>query len=348
MSNQRTHYVTTTDGVTIGGAVHGQGPPLVFLQGVLGDGDLDWNRVVGHLTGRFTCHLPSLRGRGLSGDHPDLSTGRQVDDMLAYVDSIGEPTGLVGWSGGATWALGVAAQSDTVAAVAPFEPGMLSLMDEQEQAAIGAAVARTAELAAEGRLAAAARAFAGLPFNDEEIAVAEDAGYFEAAGRYVPNLLNLLQQHGSTRAPPLDPAVLGAISRSGGGAARIGHQALLHRQRAARGRPRPQRTDTRDPRRRARRPADPSRGARQGTHRVLRASPAAGLTLLVCAAAREPSSEVNSKPRDTPDPQVLTIPQGTAPTRNQASAGLDGTGVAAQLTCSPLGLLGVWSRGKEL
>ncbi len=26
MSNQRTHYVTTTDGVTIGGTVHGQGP----------------------------------------------------------------------------------------------------------------------------------------------------------------------------------------------------------------------------------------------------------------------------------------------------------------------------------
>ena len=76
MSNQRTHYVTTSDGVTIGGTVHGEGPPLVFLQGAIGDGDLDWDRVVGHLTGRFTCHLPSLRGRGLSGDHPDLSPGR--------------------------------------------------------------------------------------------------------------------------------------------------------------------------------------------------------------------------------------------------------------------------------
>jgi hypothetical protein len=44
----------------------------------------------------------------------------------------------------------------------------------------------------------------------------------------------------------------------GAGAPRIGHQhPLPHRQRAARGRPRPQRTDTRDPRRRARRPADP-------------------------------------------------------------------------------------------
>ena len=58
-----------------------------------------------------------------------------VDDLLAYVDSIGEPTGLVGWSGGGTCALAVAAQSDAVTAVAPFEPGILSLADEQEQAA---------------------------------------------------------------------------------------------------------------------------------------------------------------------------------------------------------------------
>ena len=213
MSNQRTHYVTTTDGVIIGGTVHGQGPPLVFLQGVIGDGDIDWQRVRGHLTDRYTCHLPSLRGRGLSGDHPDLSFGRLVDDVLAYVDSIGEPTGLVGWSGGAGLALAVAARSDAVDAVAPVEPLVEGLMDEREQAALGAAVAGMSELAADGRLAAAARTFAGWPFNDEEIGLAEDAGYFEAAGRYVPNLLNLLQQWMEHEGPTLDDsAVLGAIS----------------------------------------------------------------------------------------------------------------------------------------
>ncbi|MGI8976022.1 MAG: alpha/beta fold hydrolase [Thermomicrobiales bacterium] len=212
MSNQRSHYVTTSDGTIIGGTVHGQGPSLVFLQGIIGDGDLDWNRVVGHLTNRFTCHLPSLRGRGLSGDHPDLSLGRIIDDVVAYVDSIGEPTGLTGWSGGGSWSLVAAAQSDAVSAVAPFEPGVLSLADEQVQAVIGNAVARMFELVAEGNLTAAARAFAGFPFNDEEIAVAEGAGYFEAAGRYVPNLLNVLQQAMESEDPTADPAVLGAIS----------------------------------------------------------------------------------------------------------------------------------------
>ena len=214
MSNQRAHYVTTTDGVTIGGTVHGQGPPLVFVHGMLADGDIDWQALLPHLTGRFTCHLPSLRGRGLSGDHPDLSPGRMVDDILAYVDGIEAPTGLVGWSSGAYLAVtAAAAQPDAVDAVAPIEPGVLSLMDEQEQAVFGAAAARMGELAAEGRLPAAARAFAGWPFNDKEIAMAEDAGYFESAGRYVPNLLNLLQQWGEYEGPkPDDPAVLGAIS----------------------------------------------------------------------------------------------------------------------------------------
>lgn len=218
MSNQRTHQVTTTDGVIIGGTVHGQGPPIVFVQGVIGDGDLDWRGLLPHLTGRFTCYLPSLRGRGLSGDHPDVSPGRLVNDVLAYVDSIGAPAGLVGWSLGADLSLVVAARSAAVAAVAPIEPVMPRLLGEQEYAAVGAAVARMGELAAEGKLAAAARAFATWPFQEGEIAVAEEAGYFEAAGRYVPNILNFFQQqqasqgHAADVPAADDPAVLGAIS----------------------------------------------------------------------------------------------------------------------------------------
>ncbi len=40
-----------------------------------------------------------------------------------------------------------------------------------------AATGRATRVAAEGRLTDAVRAFAGWPFNDEDIAVAEDAGY---------------------------------------------------------------------------------------------------------------------------------------------------------------------------
>lgn len=214
MSTQRNHYVTTSDGVSIGGTVHGDGPPLVFLQGVIGDGDLDWGSTVEYLTDKFTCHLPSSRGRGLSGDHPDLSIGRLVDDVLTYVDSIGEPRGLVGWSGGAFLALVAAGvRADAVNSMALVEPVMPRLMDEHESGAFGGAGARMGELAAEGRLTDAARTFGGVVFNDKEIAVAEDAGYFEASGRYVPNLLTRFQQSMEHKGPTAeDPGVLGAIS----------------------------------------------------------------------------------------------------------------------------------------
>lgn len=212
MSNRHTHFVTSTDGVEIGGAVHGQGPSLVFLPGGVGDGDLDWRASLPYLTGRFTCYLPSLRGRGLSGDHPDLRLDRLVDDLVAYVDSIGETTGLVGWSAGGM-VLAVAAQSDAVGAVAAVEPTMFSLMDDQSRAALGEAVTHMRELAAEGKLTEAARAFLGFPFNEEEIAVADESGYFDAIGRYVPTLLNQLSQTRESTGPvPDDPAVLGAIS----------------------------------------------------------------------------------------------------------------------------------------
>lgn len=124
----RTHHVTTTDGVSIGGTVHGRGSPIVLAHGVMGDGDLDWEGLLPHVAGRFTCHLPSWRGRGLSGDHPDLSPGRRVDDIIAYVESIGEPVGLVGWSGGASLAVGAAARSDAVDVVAALDPSMPSVI----------------------------------------------------------------------------------------------------------------------------------------------------------------------------------------------------------------------------
>lgn len=193
--------------------MHGDGPALVFWHGAYGDGDLDWQGLLPHLTDRFTCFLPSWRGRGLSGDHPDLSYRRRIEDVVDFVHSVGEPIGLVGWSGGANPALAAAGRSDSVEAVALFEPTMGSVMAEQERAAFGGAVARMAELAAEGRLADAVRAAAAFPFNDEEMAMAEGAGYFEAVGRYVPNLLSVFRQLREHQGPAVDdPAVLRSIS----------------------------------------------------------------------------------------------------------------------------------------
>jgi pimeloyl-ACP methyl ester carboxylesterase len=214
VTNQRTHEVTTTDGVVIGGAVHGQGPPLVFVHGSLGDGDLDWQALLPHLVGRFTCHLPSRRGRGLTADHADHSLARLIDDIIAYVESIEGPTGLVGWSAGATLTLAAAARlSDGVSAVAVHEPPLGPLMEEQQRTARVSAVARMGELVAEGRLTDGARRWAEFVFHGEETAALESAGYLEATGRYVPVLLNDIQQAMQFGGPdPADPEVLARIS----------------------------------------------------------------------------------------------------------------------------------------
>ena len=188
MPERRTHHVTTTDGVTIGGSVHGQGPPLVFLQGVIGDGDLDWGPTVEHLADRFTCHLVSLRGRGPSDDHPDLSLSRLVEDVVEYVDSLGDRAGLTGWSGGGSWALAAASRCASVSAVA-----------------------QTGELVAAGDGPAAARAFGAFPFTEQEAVEVAATGYFESAGRYAPHLMAVLQQAMASADPTSDPAVLGAI-----------------------------------------------------------------------------------------------------------------------------------------
>lgn len=213
MTDTAVHYVTTTDGVTLGATVHGEGPPLVFWHGAYGDGDLDWRGLLPYLAQRFTCHKPSWRGRGFSQDHPDLSYTRRIDDVIDYVDSLDEPTGLVGWSGGANPALAAAGLTDAVSAVALIEPTMGSIMDEHERATFGAAIASLSELAAEGRMTDALRAAAEFPFSAEEIALANASGYFESAARYVPNLLGVFRQLREHTGPTVDdPPVLEAIS----------------------------------------------------------------------------------------------------------------------------------------
>ncbi len=213
MGARRAHEATTDDGVTIRATVQGQGPSLVLLQGVLGDGDVDWHALVPHLVDRFTCHLPSMRGRGRSDDHPNLRIDRIGTDYTTYVESLGEPTGLVGWSAGAGHALTVSARSEAVRATASYEPVVGVLMDEEERADLLSALTHGRELVEQGDLPGAMRAIAANPFTPADIVLADEAGYFEATGGYAPHVLTVFQQAAAyTGVRPEDPEILGAIS----------------------------------------------------------------------------------------------------------------------------------------
>lgn len=79
----------TVDGVDLFCAVHGEGPPLVFLHGFSGN-HLSWWQQVPAFEGSYRCLAPDQRGFGLSADAPDgPGAAAFVDDLEAVLDHAG-------------------------------------------------------------------------------------------------------------------------------------------------------------------------------------------------------------------------------------------------------------------
>ncbi|MQA13760.1 MAG: alpha/beta fold hydrolase [Pseudonocardiaceae bacterium] len=214
MEEQRIHRAVSDDGTEIAGRIYGQGPPLVLIHGAMADGELEWGELLPWLTDRFTCYVPSMRGRGLSGAHPDLSREARVRDVAAFVESIGEPVGLVGVSGGGMLALGTAARTSAVTAVVASEPVVFEVLSEEVLAGFWEAVGRMAAAAEQGRAAEAAGTFLALIANDEEVAaLSADPEGLEAVAQYVPVDLEELREAFEFDGPsPTDPSVLQQIA----------------------------------------------------------------------------------------------------------------------------------------
>jgi pimeloyl-ACP methyl ester carboxylesterase len=205
------HRTVSADGTAIAGTVHGQGPPLVLVHAGLGSGTLDWSFALPFLRDQFTCYCMSTRGRGPSADHADQSFARGVEDVVAFVESIGEPVGLAGPSGGAMFVLGAAARTDAVAAVAACDPLVFELLTEEDATRLHDAVERMAGLAGEGRLREAARDWMLEWANSEEMTAMAKSGYLDACAQYVQVLLRALQQAEEDSYSPTDPSVLSQI-----------------------------------------------------------------------------------------------------------------------------------------
>jgi pimeloyl-ACP methyl ester carboxylesterase len=213
MTDTRAHRAVSTDGTEIIGRVEGHGPALVLVHGGIGDGEIAWNAVLPHLTDRFTCYLPSTRGRGLSGDNPDHSPPRLEDDVTAYVDSIGEPVHLAGWSGSGAWVLGTAARSDAVSAVAVYEPTLIPVMGEDDLAQTFHTMEQVGMAAADGLLVDAMHAFAPWICTDAEVAALGQTDFFERWAGQVPAMLRFIQADASYEGPrSTDPEALGRIT----------------------------------------------------------------------------------------------------------------------------------------
>jgi pimeloyl-ACP methyl ester carboxylesterase len=184
------HRTVADDGTQLAGRVVGDGPPLVLVHGGLSDGDIAWTELLPALRRHATCYLLSLRGRGLSADHPDHGFDRLAGDVRSFVDSIGGPVGLFAHSSGARYALGAAAGAAAVSALALYEPALPEL-DGAVARRWRAAITRIGHAADDGRLVDGVRTFLTevAMATPAELEAAADAGAFQRLAPYVPATL---------------------------------------------------------------------------------------------------------------------------------------------------------------
>lgn len=214
MEQQRLHSAVSADGIRIVGNVHGQGPPVVLVHGAVADGESEWAPLLPHLTDRFTCYLPSTRGRGGSDHHPNLSREALVQDITAFVESLGEPVTLVGTSGGGMTALGVAARTSAVSTLIVREPVVFDVMDDGTRARFGPVVEEVAAAIDRGEPLDGAVSFLQFAANDEEVAAlsSSDEGMDELVA-YLPLDLAEFREALAFEGPsPTDPAALARIT----------------------------------------------------------------------------------------------------------------------------------------
>jgi pimeloyl-ACP methyl ester carboxylesterase len=211
MSAERIHRTTSADGTEIAGRVVGQGPPLVLLHGAIYCGETAFEELVPLLADDYTCFLPSTRGRGLSADSDEFTGLRLLEDVTAFVDSIGQPVPMFGWSQGGMLALGAAASTDAVTSVIAYEPAVPDQIDDEFMGSFVETVASMSAEVEQGRAEEAARLFMGLVLNDEEIEASIAKGRHEVAAPSIPADLRLFANLDLTGPSLTDPDLLATI-----------------------------------------------------------------------------------------------------------------------------------------
>lgn len=113
-------FVTSADGTRIAFERAGAGHPIILSAGIFNDHHrLD--ALAENLSRDFTTISYDRRGRGESGDTRPYAIDREVEDLAALIDRVGEPAALFGYSSGAILAL-YAARTLPLTDLVVFEP----------------------------------------------------------------------------------------------------------------------------------------------------------------------------------------------------------------------------------
>jgi pimeloyl-ACP methyl ester carboxylesterase len=114
--------VISKDGTPIAYSRIGSGPPVILV-----DGALCWREqgpnggLAEKLSTDFTVYTYDRRGRGESGDSPEWTTQREIEDLEAVITEAGGSAFVYGISSGGTLALDAAAAGLAIEKLAIFE-----------------------------------------------------------------------------------------------------------------------------------------------------------------------------------------------------------------------------------
>ena len=112
--------VISKDGTPIAFLREGSGTPLVLVHGT-GGASARWVPLLPLLTPYFSVVAVDRRGRGESGDTLPYSIEREIEDIAAVVDSLGEPVYLLGHSFGGLCSLEAALLTNNIRKLVIYE-----------------------------------------------------------------------------------------------------------------------------------------------------------------------------------------------------------------------------------
>ena len=120
------HTTISPDGTEIARWSSGSGPPLLLVHGAMSD-HRRW-RLLPHLEPHLSVHTMDRRGRGESGDAPDWSLDREVEDVVAVVEDIATESGsavdVLGHSLGGLLTLRAALATSSIRRLIVYEPSV--------------------------------------------------------------------------------------------------------------------------------------------------------------------------------------------------------------------------------
>ena len=179
--------VISADGTEIAYGRTGTGPPVVLVHGSGVSDHRRWDMadVRQTLAKQVTVYAMDRRGRGESGDTAPYSLEKEMQDVVAVVESIGEPVVLLGHSYGANIALEVSLITPSLQGFILYEPGIAV---DDHQMSDTAAVSRMNGLLSAGKNEAALMVFcrdiAGLSFEEIDAFRADPSWEDRVAGAH--------------------------------------------------------------------------------------------------------------------------------------------------------------------